>query len=413
MKKKLINNWGLKILAFLIAAFTWFIVVNVDNPETTRQFSGIKVEVVNSDIISKNSAKTYQIVGEDTVTVSVTAKRSIMNKVDPRNIVATADMNDLQLRSLIPIKVSIKNISDIQVKATADPVNLKVTIEDEMKKSFPITPVSKGTVRDGSILSDMSVSPESITVRGPKSIIENISKVTAEVDVGGLYEDTTEEGELFIYDNNNNTVDQTLLRTNLNSNPTVAIKLLQGKSVPLKINDSLVMAAEGYNIEEIKYEPQEVQIVGEKKVLSSIEEIYVPAGALKLEDLKERTDTTIDVTPYIPEGAELADKNAGKIAVAISVSPLDAKSFEIATNAIAIKNLSDDLQEKFEKEVDIEVQLRGKDDVLNNLTLTNKVSIDLKDFKEPGTYNVPVDLDLPDGVSAVAPVQVEVILEKK
>lgn len=411
MKKRFLNNWGLKILAFLITVLTWFIVVNADDPEITKPFSGIKVQVINEEVVTKNE-RTYQIVSEDEVTVNVTAKRSIINRIDNSKIVATADMDDLQLESLIPIKAEIKGRADYQVSTSAQPGNLKIKIEDEMKKSFPITPVDSGTVRDGSILSGMTANPESITIRGPKSIVENISKVTAEVNVSGLYENTTKEAELFIYDNNNNTVDQTILRTNLNSKPTVAVKLLQGKSVPIIIDDSEITVAEGYEYESMSYEPKEVQIVGEKDVLSGVTRIKIPSLALQEKDLKEKTESTVDISEYLPEGVELADKNAGKIAVTISVKAFDAESFEIATNAIVVKNLDSSLVEKFETAVDVEIQLRGPRNLLSNLSLSNKVSIDLKDYKEAGTYNVPVKVDV-EGVSVVQPVSVEVVLEKK
>ena len=32
MKKGLMNNWGLKILSFLLAVMLWLIVVNIDDP---------------------------------------------------------------------------------------------------------------------------------------------------------------------------------------------------------------------------------------------------------------------------------------------------------------------------------------------------------------------------------------------
>ena len=36
MRKELMNNLGLKILAFLAAVTLWFLVVNIDNPVTDR-----------------------------------------------------------------------------------------------------------------------------------------------------------------------------------------------------------------------------------------------------------------------------------------------------------------------------------------------------------------------------------------
>ena len=41
MIKKLKNNFGLKLLAFLFAFMLWLIVVNIDDPVMTKTFTNI------------------------------------------------------------------------------------------------------------------------------------------------------------------------------------------------------------------------------------------------------------------------------------------------------------------------------------------------------------------------------------
>ena len=55
MRKELMNNLGLKILAFLAAVTLWFLVVNIDNPVTDRTFTDIPVTVVNDDIVTASN----------------------------------------------------------------------------------------------------------------------------------------------------------------------------------------------------------------------------------------------------------------------------------------------------------------------------------------------------------------------
>ena len=51
--------------------------------------------------------------------------------------------------------------------------------------------------------------------------------------------------------------------------------------------------------------------------------------------------------------------------------------------------------------------------MLNVFSPAKKVSIDLKEYTEPGTYIVPVSVELPDGCSLVNDVSVEIVLEKR
>ena len=61
MKKGLMNNVGLKMLAFLSASMLWFMVVNIDDPETTQTYHNIPVSVINEEVLAEAN-QTYQIV---------------------------------------------------------------------------------------------------------------------------------------------------------------------------------------------------------------------------------------------------------------------------------------------------------------------------------------------------------------
>ena len=47
------------------------------------------------------------------------------------------------------------------------------------------------------------------------------------------------------------------------------------------------------------------------------------------------------------------------------------------------------------------------------LDISNAVSVDMKGYTDPGTYNVPVDIVLPDGITLTSEVSVRLTLEKK
>ena len=75
MKKGLMNNWGLKILSFLLAVMLWLIVVNIDDPVTTQTFNNIPVAVTNAEVLAATN-QTYQI-EDGTHIVSVTLRENI------------------------------------------------------------------------------------------------------------------------------------------------------------------------------------------------------------------------------------------------------------------------------------------------------------------------------------------------
>ena len=353
--------------------------MNIDDPVDDKTFSNIPVQVTHEEVITDNN-NTYQIVDNtQEINVTVTAQRSVLDKIRTEDIVATANMKELTLRTQVPIEVTVKGYTGKYEKAVGS----------------------------------LKALPEKVTLRGPKRIINNIAKVTAEANVSGLSEDETVEAKLVLYDANNNVIDQTLLANNLGKEGvSVEVELLQVKSVPLKVDTSEVSAAEGYKLGKITVEPQEVEVTGDKSTLAGISEINIPADALELEDLTQRTDRTIDISSYLPSGVSLAEENANKVVISIQVQQPGTKSFEISTGSILLENIADGLSINYGSTVDLEIQVKGPNDVLNLFSPAKKVSIDLKNYTEPGTYTVPVSVELPDGCTLVNEVNVEITLEK-
>ena len=412
MRKELMNNLGLKILAFLAAVTLWFLVVNIDNPVTDRTFTDIPVTVVNDDIVTASN-RTYQILdGTQQVNVTVTATRQELSRITADDIHAVADMRELTLGTQVPIQVTIEGHSYEEAYST--PRNLQVKIEEEARNNFPITPTTIGTVREGYVIGNLRADPEGVTIRGPKSVLNSINRVCAEVDVSGLSENAELEANLILYDVNNNVIDQTLLVNNLgDEGVSVEVELYQTKNVPIDIDTSGISAAEGYSIGEISCEPQEVLLSGDEDAMKELDEIQIPESELELAGLTKRTERTVDITEYLPDGVTLVDPNANNVVVTIPVNQPGAQVFEVSTNSIVVSNLASYLEVSYGTTVDLELQIRGPEETLQSLTLAKKVSIDLKNYTSTGTYTVPLKVDLPEDCTLASEADVEIILRQK
>lgn len=413
MKERLMNNIGLKILAFLIAGLLWLTVVNIDNPITDQTYKNIPVSVINAEVLaSEETPKTYQIVDDtQTVDVTVKAKRSVLSKIEAKDIVAVADMKELTLNTQIPIQVTVKGHE--YKEAYSNPRNLQIKLEDEETKKFPIVPKTTGTVRDGYVLGSVTAVPEQVSIRGPKSVVETISKVEAKVNVSGLSQDMLMKSELKLYDQDNEEIDQTLLSNNLGTEGvSINIELFRTKKIPLEFDTSQIQAADGYEFSKITYEPQEISISGEQRALRKVDKIEIPASALEMNDIKEKTEKIVDISSYLPEEIELADENAGSVVVTVFVEKDGAKTFEITPGAITVDNLTKGLVLDYKTADALEVQVRGPKDALEGIKINESVSIDLKAYVEPRIYDVPVTVKLPEHCTLEKPVTVSIELKE-
>lgn len=396
MKERLKNNWGLKVLAFFIAVMLWFIVVNVDNPIQQKVYRDIPVTVINTEVLAEEQ-QTYQIV-DDTQTVSVTisAQRNVLQKIDAEDIIAVANMKELTLKTQVPIDVAVDGHK--VESAEANPRNLQIKLEDEEIKKFPIIPTTTGTVRDGYALGEISAVPEKVSVRGPKSVVDQISRVEASVSVSGLSKDQVLPSELILYDKNNEEIDQKLLKNNLGTEGVaVSVQILHTENIPIEFDVSGIQVAAGYEFKGITYQPMEVSVEGGKQVLDNLEKIVIPAEALAMDGLTERTEKVIDIAGYLPKNVQLVDENAGSVVVTINVERNGTKTYDVTAASIAVYNLKGKFQLNFVTADALEVKLRGSQVLLDSFEADKRVSIDLAEYDKVGKYEVPVQVDLPLG----------------
>lgn len=396
MKKSLTNNIALKLLAFLFAFMLWLLVVNIDDPVDTKTFDSIPVTIEHAEVVTQDQ-RSYQVLdGTDTVSVTVSATRSVLEKISAENIVATADMRELYLESQIPIEITIPGYEF--ESATANPRNVQVKIEQNKSDTFPITVTTTGTVRDGYVLGNVQADPERVTVNGPESVIDRISKVVAQVNVSGLSEDSSIDAVLTYYDSDNNEISAEQLANNLGTTGVkVNVTLYHTARIPVTVDTSGVTAADGYSISEVTWTPEEIQLAGEEEVLDALESIRIPADAVDITSISQRTEQTVDITPYLPEGTRLVDENGNNILVTARVAREGTKSFDIPVGSITVDNLSDSLTVSgYGSGDDLEVHIGGPQEQLNSLQLSDlAVSIDLKDCTKAGDYEVPVTITLP------------------
>lgn len=413
MKEALTKNLGLKLLALGCSVFLWFVVMNLSNPVTKKVFTGISVTVAHPEIVT-NQGNTYQVLnGSNTVSVTVRAQRSVLEKIRKDDITATADMRklDVSTRSLIPIDVLVATSGDYSAKASQ---NLQVSIEAGKSETFPITATSSGTPRDGYELGALVTDPEKIKISGPESVIDLIDKVVAEVNVSGLSEDVELPAELILYDSAGSIIDTTQIEHNLGEKGLkVKVTLLHTKTIPVEFDTSLVQPAEGYHFTGINIQPVNVQVVGTKDDLETLEKIEVPASELEETGLTESMEKTVDIRPYLPEWAK-TDENAGvPVLVKILIEKYGTRTIEYPANAITMVNVPKGYKAVYKEQGNIDIIVTGSREDLEDLTLEKgSVSINLINCKNAGSYTIPVQVTLPSGIELEKEITVQITLEE-
>ena len=403
-------------MAVLFAVLLWWTVVNVDDPIGTKKFQ-VEVGILNAEVVT-NEGKSYQIINNTkNVTVTVKARRKVLDEIKSSNIIATADFRELQGAS-VPIRVKINGFEGDYEEAMANPRNLQIQTEITETKTFPITVATIGDVREGYVLDKVNTvaKPKSIEISGPKSSLGRIAKVVAKVDVSELSKDTTLSAEVIYYDSADNIIDKSLLSSNCDKNGvSVDVKLLSTKQLPVSFDTSKIIPGEGYVFSGITFEPQTILVAGKTDVLNAVTQIDVGAEALQKEAIVANEEVVVDVSPYLPQEISLVDEAAGSVVVNIVVEKAGAKTLSLPVRSVKVNNAPEDFELTYDGGQTVNLQFEGAKDVLEGLTIEKIIAtIDLAEYKEAGTYEIPVQvIDLPEQCVYLGDATIQITLTRK
>lgn len=379
MAKKLVrmvtNNFLLKLISVALAVVLWLVVVNIDNPQTTMTFTST-ANIINENIISENG-KVYEILdNSNTVKFSVTGPRTIVEGMSASDFTVVADMSKIDLDlGLVPVEVIADRYAS-KVSVSLKTTNVRVSIEDVKTRQFAVATTTSGTPMEGYALGDVSCDPATVTISGPESVIKSIDKVTAGINVEGMYSNRTQTVIPTMYDASGNKI----VSASLTLEPAtvqVTAQIMGTKSIPVVYEYSGELP-DGYVLESATCLPDTILVKGSKDALAKIDSLKIPSDALNLRKETGDVEKTVTISGMLPEGVDLVDADHNNVVVKVEISARGVKELKVPVENIEIKNLSDDYDIVFSTKT-VLVKLEGDPDVLKGLSAEDvKLSVDMK-----------------------------------
>lgn len=425
MKNKLTENIGLKIASVIAAFLLWLVVVNIDDPVINRTYSNIPVEIVNESLIA-NEGKCYEISGgTETISVVVSAKRSVLDNMSRDYIKATADMKNLTLVNTVPIEVRVTRFADTIDSVSSRTEYLKIELEDVVKKNVPLNVNTEGSVEPGYLISGVTAKYQDIEITGPESVISTIVKAECTVNVEGLKADEAVNVPITLVNDEREVIDDDRVSVD-HDNVSVSVSVWETKEVPIEYFTS-GYPADGYSVYgETIVEPSVVVVTGRSSVLNSLSYITIPSDAVDISRATSDVTETINLNTILPEGISIVDEGFdGNVKVKVSVVANDRKIIEVPLSNITVANVPEGYKATI---VDIgatvSVEVQGKGDAFDNfegtlaagtidaMSLIPRTEVSEGEIVHSGDFDGQVVFTLPAGISEMAPLYLEVILEK-
>ena len=394
MKKKLTNNFGMKLLSLGIAIVFWFIIVNSEDPIESRTFRDIPVTVLNEEQVTERE-KILEVIEGDTVDVEVEGRRSELDKLTERDFYATADLSEVSFMDTVLIRVAVPSYPDVKVLHNGENV-MKLIFDDYVTERFSFKINTVGEPMEGYYVGDALASPNIIQISGAKTVLDKVKEVSLEVDVSGRSVDFTTTAIPVVYDMNGDVISSSKLQMQLESEAvTVNVPILASKELDIRVK-TVGEVPEGYEIleENIAYQPETVRIAGTKEELDKL------SSYITLEiDVTGQIGTVEKNIPVLSELdsslTSLRVIDTQMVAVTVRVTPYVDKELSIPTALIDLKNLADGYSAQLVRKVDVPVTVQCKSARAPFVTAEYlNPYVDLTGLTE-GTYQVQLMMNPP------------------
>ncbi len=406
--KRITNNFGLKVLAAVIAIVLWLVIVNTEDPEKTMRIS-TTVDIINAEYLEEQG-QTYEVLNNtDKITFNITGQRSVVEHMKASDFTVTADLSDIENNSQVPITI-LANRNGNEITISSRSKYVEVYVEDIVEKKIPVEVETTGNVADGFKLSDLQANIEAVTVRGPESIVESIYRAVAWVEVESIQADTATTTTLSYYDEAGNTIDTSRLTMD-HTNVSVSIGVMEQKTVPVEYDYEGTPAA-GHQVVSVTGNITSVEILGKSERISQIDSIVVSGAQLNITGADQTIEKTIDITEYLPEGVALAADQESTVKVTILLETETVKVLQMPVSNIIFANIPAGYQVKASQDT-VDVSIKGYPSEMEGISATAlKGTVDASRIRE-GEQTLSVVLDGNYQVDGVVQVTVQVTKQEE
>jgi YbbR domain-containing protein len=389
------KNYKTFILAFLLSIAVWVSAVTASDPDETRPFpTPITIEIIGQEpnmLITNDYTEQVEVVlqAPQSVWEQLTASSDTVHAiVDITNLAAGSHQ--------VPIQFQVRIQPNRIISTSLETLDL--TLEQLKTLSMPVDINLQGTPSIGYELQALRLNHEDVIVSGPESIVNQVIRIGAYLDINGIKSDMESTLVLQPYNKSGsvvsgvnlsqNSVDVTVPVTQQGGYRDLAVKVVVSGEV-----------ADGYRLTSLLVNPAVKTVFSSNVDLVESIPGFVETTQLDLEGVSADFETHLDL--FIPDGITLlGDQN---VQVQVGISPIEG-SLIITERPVNVEGLETGYIATVSPET-VDLYLSGPLPMLESLVTSEVlVSVDVTGLTA-GTYQLT-----PSVTIVVVGVRVETIL---
>lgn len=376
------RNLKIKTISIFFAFFMWIYVMAEVDPIILKDYDEVDVNINNIDILQENDMMLYPEVDLN-AKIILRGRRSLIKDIQKRDLEINTNLESPKIGEN-KLKLDLDMPSNITYTIIPNNINLNIEENIYTKKDIIIKTLNKSN-KDLK-LDNISYSPKSTFIEGPKSLVETVDRLICKVDLKNKTKDFNTKAQIIPIDKNGKTVEGINIKDEY---VYAGIGFNKNKEVPLILNLKGKME-EGYELLGYDLDLKTINVTGKIEEIDAIKDIYTQE--IDISNLRENKNINLNID--IPQNI---DSDIKSVNVSFKVAKLVSKNLTISSKRIEYKdnihnldisknNLPDDINVKVTYIEENEQDITEKDVQL----FINMQEEELNPAKFRIKYNIPI-----------------------
>ncbi len=389
------HNIGWKVLALFLAVALWVGLITQD-PTLTREktFTDVPVTIVGLDSLKRSGRipQTDLNAVLPTVRLKVDVPQKEYNNVTAANYNVRVDLSRITADGVQDVKITATSSSTYGSVVEIVPDTLQIAFEEyKIRYRIPVTFILEGDPPAGYYSGDLSVNPHLLTISGPASLVDNVSRAVVVYDqsvIPGREWLARSSVPIVLVDERGNEISLDQIEI---TNESVLIKnviveqmLYETKTIEL-LQEHITTGtpSPGYEVKSITVTPSQVVVAGRSEALSQMENVYLEAPV----DINGRSES-FTTSVRLVKPVEIENISSSMVTVVVEIVPIQSnRSYE--NIKIGTLGLAGNLSLSMDK-TKAGITINGPKIWLDKLKAgAISLTADLTGLKE-GVHNVPI-----------------------
>ncbi len=406
LRELILGNFAMKLLSLTIAVILWFVTMNVNNPTIEKDIT-VPLSFKNEALIVD---KNFAIVNIDdlkntTIQVKYKGKRNDVESIRKYKdaITATIDFSAIDLTNeallgqevAVPITVA-SNYPQVFTIVGYFPMTVLVNVDSLATKTVPVYTNIEGQPKDSYVLQGSpSLSKTSLSIKGPKSSLDKITKAVVTLSVEGADSDLTKSLRPVAMDNDSNNL-SIYVYEGLDE-ITVTQKIAKATTVEILAPSLIGELPEGYYLVDYVTDIIQVDVLA-NEANENLSFNPIVLDSISLDSITESTEFKEDITAKLAEqGLKAKDETQCIVTTTINVDKESTGIVVVPIDQVIFTNASYDY---IVEEEEITLHVQAPKSILDTLTPQDfTINCTLNTEAVPKEYTSNLEVTAPANVT--------------